>query len=263
MGLGQVKRIVRGLVPPKYRAAVKYGLFNPIRSIPYRGAGVECPCCGGRFRRFMDNPRDKRREAMCPRCEAMERHRLLMHFMMHRTNFFSAKLKVIDFAPMYAMMRRFKALPNLDYLSVDLSLAWVDQRVDITRIPHPDQSFDAVVCYHVLEHVPDHRKGMEELFRVLRPGGWGIIQPPVDMNRADTLEDPAIASPGDRLRMYGHSDHKRLYGRDYSGMLEETGFKVEIIPYLDTFSGDEKRRFGLVQQSGLADDRHIFLSTKP
>lgn len=263
MLLRQVRNMARGIVPPRYRAAVKFSLVNPVRALPHCGDGVECPCCGGRFRRFKPNPRDGRPDAMCPRCEAVERHRLLTHFLQHRTGLFSAPLRVIDFAPMYGMMRRFKSLPNLDYLAVDLSLAWVDRRVDITGLPFPDQSFDAIICYHVLEHVPDHLRGMRELFRVLRPGGWGVIQVPVDMNREETLEDPAIVTPEDRLRVYGHADHKRLYGRDYSAMLQSAGFDVEIIPYLDSFSEGEKRRLGLVQHGGFSDDNHIFLSTRP
>jgi SAM-dependent methyltransferase len=120
------------------------------------------------------------------------------------------------------------------------------EHFDLTDVPHPDDSFDAILCSHVLEHVPDDRRAMRELRRILRPGGWAIVQVPIDYTRAGTHEDPAIESPEDREREYWQSDHLRLYGNDFPDRLREAGFDVTVDSYLRDLPEPEINRYGLI-----------------
>ena len=119
-------------------------------------------------------------------------------------------------------------MPSLRYVTADLSSARAGIKTDIMAIPCKSNSFDVVLCNHVLEHVADDQKAMRELFRVLAPGGWAILQSPIDTERAKTFEDPTIVSPRDRERAFGQHNHLRLYGRDYKERLEKAGFAVKV-----------------------------------
>jgi ubiquinone/menaquinone biosynthesis C-methylase UbiE len=123
-------------------------------------------------------------------------------------------------------------------------------------IPCKDNSFDVVLCNHVLEHVPDDRRAMRELQRVLRPGGWAILQTPVDPQRAETFEDPAIVSPRDRERAFGQHNHLRIYGRDYKERLENAGFRVQVDKYASELEAK------LVEKYGLSNEE-VYVCTKP
>lgn len=129
-------------------------------------------------------------------------------------------------------------------------------KMDVTNIAMPDNQFDCIICYHVLEHIPDDEKAMTELFRVLKPGGWAILQSPVDHNRDKTYEDPSIVSPDERERAFGIKDHVRLYGRDYKDRLERAGFTVKLDCYVTELRDDKIKRYGLMK------DEIIYLCTK-
>ena len=94
-------------------------------------------------------------------------------------------------------------------------------------------TFDVVVCNHVLEHVPEDRKAMRELQRILKPGGWAVLLVPFDQDRAVTYEDWAIVDPDERERAFGQFDHVRVYGRDYVDRLSDAGFEVSVVRYGD------------------------------
>jgi SAM-dependent methyltransferase len=123
--------------------------------------------------------------------------------------------------------------------------------MDITDIPLDDGSFDMIVCSHVLEHVPDDRKAMRELFRVLRPGGWAVLQSPLDPARPHTYEDWSITAPQERQRAFGQHDHVRIYGRDYGDRLEEAGFRVERVNHLARLGPAAAVRYGLPAQEDI------------
>ncbi|MFX1554327.1 MAG: class I SAM-dependent methyltransferase [Promethearchaeota archaeon] len=148
-------------------------------------------------------------------------------------------------------------MTNLTYISSDLSSLLADVQMDITDVPFEQTSFDVVLCTHVFEHVVDDYQAMRECFRVLKPGGWAILQSPVEMNRERTFEKPALATPEDRARTFGHPDHVRVYGRDYVDRLESVGFAVQVDDYASEFAADSLRRFGL--------DKHqvIYVCTRP
>jgi len=136
-------------------------------------------------------------------------------------------------------------MENLDYTSADLYSSVSMVKMDITNILYKENSFDVILVSHVLEHVIDDRKAMRELFRVLKPGGWAIIQSPIDLKRDQTYEDFTVTLPEDRERVFGNPGHVRIYGRDYKNRLEEAGFNVKLDPYVKEFSDDEVIKYGL------------------
>lgn len=257
--MGYLKSIVRLVIPPNGRRALARFWFRPfIRQIVYFGFPYYCPICRRRIHRLKDYS-PAYRNVECPHCNLHPRHRLMWLYLTHgnRRLIGSAPLNLLHFAPEPAFTRLFQNQPNITYLSADISPQQAMVQMDIRTIPVPDESFDAIFCSHVLEHVDDDRSAMRELLRVLRPGGWAILQVPIDVRRKVTLEDPAIQSPGDRERHYWQSDHVRLYGTDYQERLESVGFKVTVDRYALSFSEGEIRRFGLERGEG------IYLCTRP
>lgn len=136
-----------------------------------------------------------------------------------------------------------KTLPNIDYLSGDLMDSRAMEKMDITDIQHPDDSFDLILCSHVLEHVPDDRKAMSEFKRVLKPGGFAMLLVPITTYQTD--EDPTVTDPNERLRRFGQDDHVRRYGLDYVDRLRDTGFNVEVIPPVEQFDYEQLLRMGI------------------
>jgi SAM-dependent methyltransferase len=220
-------------------------LRRRIRLLTYRGDAVDCPCCGRGFRAFM-RPDPELLNAVCPWCGNHIRHSALWLYLERRTDLLSKPARVLHIAPEHILQQRLSALGHLEYVSADLESPLAMEHWDLTDVPHPDDSFDAIVCSHVLEHVPDDRRAMSELRRILRPGGWAIVQVPIDYTRAETLEDPAIQSPEDREREYWQSDHMRLYGNDFPDRLRAAGLDVTVDRYLRDLPQDEIDRFGLI-----------------
>lgn len=220
----------------------------------YRGHRVECPICAGHFRKFLAAGVNKRPNARCPRCGALERHRL---FWLYAQNLLTGPLKILHIAPEYFLQKSLRKLPNMDYLSADLKSPLAMAKFDVTAIPLENEIFDVVLCSHVLEHVPDDRQAMREIFRVLKPGGWAYLQSPVDKSRAVTLEDATITTSAERRRVFGQADHVRVYGRDYVERLVEVGFSVKIEAYARTFSVEQITRYGL----DVDDD--LYIGVKP
>jgi SAM-dependent methyltransferase len=206
-----------------------------------------CPCCNGNFDEFLPFGVKQRPNARCPNCGSLERHRLLWLYFQNRTNLFSENLKVLHIAPEDIFQNAFKAMPNLDYISGDIKSSRAMVKMDITNIPYEANSFDVILCVHVLEHILDDRKAMRELFRVLKPNGWSILQVPIDLKRDKTFEDPSITMPEDRTRFFGQHDHVRVYGRDYRDRLEESGFLVTVDGYARDLGTDLIKKYSLKQ----------------
>ena len=233
------QRLVAALVPRAARRVV----LRRLRLAIYRGDRVECPCCGGRFRRFMPGVghRDVR---VCPRCGAQERHRALWLYMRERTDLLGRDISILHWAPEYALQRSLSELPNAFYVSADLEGGEAMQHMDITDVPFKDEAFDLIICVHVLEHVPDDRRAMREMVRVLRPGGTALLLVPIVLEQP-TLEDPAIASPEQRREHYWQADHMRLYGGDFRDRLAEEGFEVTVDGWIRTLDEATLERYGL------------------
>lgn len=222
-----------------------------LRAFYYRGNNVYCPCCNEQFRKFLIFGANSRPDALCPGCLSLERHRLLWLFLKHKTNLFLDSLKVLHIAPEFIFQRYFISMPNLQYLSADLEPDEVMVKMDITNIQYPDASFDVILCNHVLEHVPNDRTAMKELFRVLKPGGWAILQVPLDLTLEQTREGTPELSPQEREQWFGHHDHVRMYGRDYKSKLESIGFRVTVDGYAKELGLEPTKKFGLMAEEDI------------
>lgn len=214
-------------------------------ALAMRGDRVECPCCGGCFRGFLPGGHERRPNARCPRCGSLERHRLVWLWLQRATDLLTSRRRVLVVAPEAFLQDALRARPDLDYLSIDLESPLAMRHMDLTRLELPDGAFDAVFCNHVLEHIPDDRAAMRELLRVLAPGGWAVLQTPLDPARASTFEDPRVTTPEERLRVFGQRDHVRIYGRDLFDRLRESGWAVERRPFARELGEGDARRFGL------------------
>ncbi|HWP59929.1 MAG TPA: class I SAM-dependent methyltransferase [Candidatus Acidoferrales bacterium] len=237
----KARTAIKRLVPRKYLPPVKeiYGLYAPRQ--------VFCPCCGQLFSKFEPFGVRPRPNALCPGCGALERHRLLWLYLQRKTDFFRAPYRVLHIAPEEIYQRIFRRLPNLKYVSADLMSRNAMVRTDITELGFAEHSFDVVLCIHVLEHVVDEKRALAEIRRVLKPRGWAILLSPIDTNREVTFEDPSVTTPEDRLRIFGQSDHVRIYGRDYKERLERAGFTVLADPFAEHLGSRRLLRFGLVK----------------
>ena len=218
---------------------------------------LTCPCCGGQLPHFQPYGLRMRTNVMCPRCGSKKRHRLLWLFLRDQTNLFTDQLRVLHFAPERCFRKTLASLPNLEYVTADLHSRKAMLSLDITAMPLGGGAFDAILCSHVLEHVPDDLRATRELFRVLKPGGWAAVMVPVESGRAETLEDPRVVSPAERERIYGQHDHVRLYGEDFKDRLESAGFAVDVRWYA------KELRPELVSQYGLKRKDAIYFCTKP
>lgn len=213
-------------VPRKYLQIVS-PLAMKFFSLLNKGNDVECTVCGNTYSKLLPYGRVYTRDnALCPNCMSLERHRLMYLYLKEKTNFFTANLKVLHVAPEHCFIDRFSKMKNLDHITADIESPLAKVKMDLHSIPFPDNTFDVCFCNHVMEHVEDDIKCMSEIHRVLKPGGWAIIQSPIDMGRATTYEDPTITSPEDREKHFLQDDHVRLFGRDYGQRLQKGGFKV-------------------------------------
>ena len=230
-----------------------------LRGVFFIGLRYRCPCCRWRVRSFVSKGSliRKSETGYCPRCNAKARHRRIWLYLERHTDLFSRRVEFLEVAPWWALARRLRRLPDVRYVGMDIkpSLAQVTLLGDVARIPLKSGAMDAAICIHVLEHVPDDRSAMAELFRVLKPGGWILVSVPLRLDHT-TVEDPSITDPEERLRRFGERGHVRFYGADIRDRLTETGFEIELDLGSDIPRDDR-------EQYALRDDEHIFHCRKP
>ena len=233
------------ILPRHYLQYISH-FFLQIFSLFLRGNRFEDPINGMTYRRLLPYGRLTSREnAIAPDTMSLERHRLMWLFIKEKTNLFTAELKFLHIAPEYCFIKIFKGMKNLDYITADLISPWADVKMDVHDIPFDENSFNVVICNHVLEHVDDANKVMKEFYRVMKPGGWGIFQVPIDINNKETIEDKNVIDPNERERLYWQSDHLRLFGLDYGKKLSEAGFKVTESDFINELSDDLVERYAL------------------
>ena len=226
-------------------------VVRPILAFLLKGTRFTDPIDGKSFRMFLPyGYGNQRNNVLSPSTLSLERHRLLWLYLQNETDFFqseldsdspvtqnkriklrkdaetSSALKVLHFAPEQEFFKRFKKQTNIEYTTTDLLSPLADVKADICNLPFEDNAYDIIFCNHVLEHIPDDTKAMQELFRVLKPGGMGIFQIPQDLSRASTFTDDTIVDQKERAKIFGQYDHVRVYGRDYFDKLRSIGFKV-------------------------------------
>ncbi|MCL7764816.1 class I SAM-dependent methyltransferase [Polaribacter sp. Z014] len=225
-------------------------LVRPIIAFSLKGDKFTDPIDGKSFRKFLPYGYGKQREnALSPSTLSLERHRLMWLFLRDETDFFTStkKLKTLHIAPEQCFLDIFRKQKNLTYTTSDLESPIADVKADICDLPFDDNSFDVVFCNHVLEHITDDTKAMQELFRVMKKGGFGIFQIPQDLSREKTFEDDSITDKKKRAEIFGQYDHVRVYGRDYFNKLRSIGFKVEEIDYTKKIAPEKLERFCLMK----------------
>ncbi len=240
-------KLILNVIPRPLLIRLSY-LARPVLSYILKGDTFTDPIDGKKFKTFLPYGYEKQRNnVLSPSTLSLERHRLLWLYLKAETDFFSAKYKVLHFAPEQAFYKRFRNMKNLDYVTTDLNSPLADIKADICNLPFKDNEFDVIFCNHVLEHIPDDTKAMQELFRILKPGGFGVFQIPQDLNREKTFEDNSIIDKKERAKIFGQYDHVRVYGFDYFDKLSQIGFKVEKVDYTATLSDEDITKFCLAK----------------
>ena len=244
---------------------------RPIIAFLLKGNTFTDPIDGKHFRTFLPyGYGTQRNNVLSPSTLSLERHRLLWLYLKTDTDFFqsefisdsensstnakiskdtetSSALKVLHFAPEQCFLKQFRSLKHLDYTTTDLESPLADVKADICNLPFKENEFDVILCNHVLEHIPDDTKAMQELYRILKPGGYGIFQIPQDLNRETTFEDDSITDPKERAKIFGQYDHVRVYGRDYFDKLRSIGFQVEEVDYTQSLSEEAISKYCLAK----------------
>ncbi len=232
-------------IPRKYLQLVSHTAMK-VMAVWYKGNQVECPVCNSTFSKFLPYGRLVSRDnALCPNCLALERHRLMYLYLKEKTNFFNAKIKLLHVAPEYCFIDRFEKMPNIEYVTDDIESPLAKIKMDLHHIPFEANTFDTVFCNHVMEHVDNYMQCMKEIHRVLKPGGWAIIQSPQDWSKATTFEDPSITDPKEREKIFWQNDHLRLFGRDYNKVLEKASFNVKEDKFVQEMQKSKSERYAL------------------
>jgi predicted SAM-dependent methyltransferase len=232
-----IKNIIKSILPTMYYAKIK----NIYLFLYFFGFKYKCPFCYKSLRKFLpwglNLPSSLKgriigagsRHVLCPFCGSKDRERLVYLFIKNKNLLKTNKtIKLLHVAPEKNLQKFIQKLPNINHTSVDLNSPFVDLKMDITAMKFPNNHFDVIICNHVLEHIENDRKAMSELYRVLKPEGWAILQVPISLSLDKTFEDSKIKTDVQRKKSFGQEDHVRIYGKDYKNRLEEVGFKVNL-----------------------------------
>ena len=223
-------------------------LFQPILSLIFIGSKFTDPINGKQYSRFLSyGYNNLRTNALCPGTLSLERHRLLWLYLNSNSNIESQFLNVLHVAPEQVFFKKFKKFKNWTYTTTDLNSPLADIKADLCNLPFKDETYDLILCNHVLEHIIDDIKAMKEIYRVLKTGGKAILQIPLDMEKEESYEDHTIINPKDRSKHFGQYDHVRIYGMDFFKKLSNIGFRYEKIDFTSKLSDREITKYGLIK----------------
>jgi hypothetical protein len=224
----------------------------------YAGNAVECIICGKHYKKFLPYGRLRsRHNALCPNCLSLERHRLIWLYLKEKTDFFNEKLSVLHIAPEHCFMKAFESQHGEGYITADIESPLAKVKMDIHKIPFPNNKFDVVLCNHVLEHVENDLVALQEIKRVLKPNGFAILLVPFFHPIPEkTIEDNSITDPREREKAFGQSDHVRRYGFDYGQRIESTGLVLNKDDFAFQIEPANRFRLGLSPES-------IYRANKP
>ncbi len=226
-------------------------LKGQTNAIVFYGNSFYCSICQSNFRKFKTFGWKKRKRPKCYKCGSFPRHRLLWRYLNDRFDILNEPIRILHVAPEKSLFKIFSNFKHVEYYPCDLNPeayrfpnSHIIFKVDITEIPFESDYFDLILCNHVLEHIQEDKKAMSELFRVMKKGGFGIFQVPIDYSRETTYEDFSITDPKERERAFGQFDHVRWYGKDYKNKLEKVGFYVNEDEFVKTFSKKNQFKYG-------------------
>jgi len=235
-------------IPRKYLQRIG-GLGLKLAGLFYRGHEVTCPVCGKGYRKFLPYGRLRSRaNALCPNCLSLERHRLIWLYLRERSDFFKKPMDVLHIAPEACFIKRMEKQHGHRYITADIESPLAKVKMDIHQIPFPDNSFDVVLCNHVLEHVKDDIQALSEIRRVLKPGGFTIVQVPFFSPVPEkTWEDSSIVDAKEREKHFGQADHVRRYGLDYASRISQAGLQAVEDDFVNQLSDGDRSRYALVK----------------
>ena len=263
-------KLILNTIPRPLLIRMSY-VARPIIAFSLKGTNFTDPIDGKSFKSMLPYGYEtQRNNVLSPSTLSLERHRLLWLYLNEQTDFFKSKLvsdssfantkriklrdaetnsalKVLHFAPEQAFYKLFRNQKNLEYTTTDLFSPLADVKADICDLPFEDNQYDVILCNHVLEHIPDDTKAMQELYRVLKPGGMAILQIPQDLSRATTFADDSITDQKERAKIFGQYDHVRIYGRDYFDKLRSIGFKVVEEDYTNKIAPELVEKYCLAK----------------
>ena len=263
-------KLILNTIPRPLLIRMSY-VARPIIAFSLKGTNFTDPIDGKSFKSMLPYGYEtQRNNVLSPSTLSLERHRLLWLYLNEQTDFFKSELvsdssftntkriklrdaetnsalKVLHFAPEQAFYKLFRNQKNLEYTTTDLFSPLADVKADICDLPFEDNQYDVILCNHVLEHIPDDMKAMQELYRVLKPGGMAILQIPQDLSRATTFADDSITDQKERAKIFGQYDHVRIYGRDYFDKLRSIGFKVVEEDYTNKIAPELVEKYCLAK----------------
>ncbi len=228
--------------------------------IKYAGNNVYCPCCGSRFKSFAPFGAKRRNNAWCPKCQSLERHRLLWLYLEKKTDLYTTPLKVLHIAPETTFFHFLNNKTNIEYCPVDIyPNLYPDgtKYFNLLEPDAPDASFDVIICNHVFQYIEEDERAMRNTYNLLKPGGWGIMQVPIDKSKQETYEDKTITTEAEREKAFGLKEHVRFYGLDYADKLRKAGFTVKVDDYTAEFSDAENYQYGFWKGDA------VYYCTKP
>lgn len=263
-----IKSVIKLCVPARFRPGLR-AVFTRAR---FAGLRYKCPLCASCLKTFLPHGLNHpvlterkvvgggyRKNSRCPVCGSVDRERLLYLFLMQKTDVFKKPIKLLHVAPEKRVSDVLSSKKNLEYLTADLCMENVTVTMDIEDIQFPDASFDAIICNHVLEHVLDDRQAISELYRVLKPGGWAILQVPISLTLNRTYEDPSITTSAGRELAFGQKNHLRIYAKDYEARLAQAGLTVEVF----CWTAEAEQFGGQSNKFGLLEEECIYFARKP
>ncbi|MDG2426067.1 MAG: class I SAM-dependent methyltransferase [Flavobacteriales bacterium] len=224
----------------------------------YRGDRFTDPIDGRNYRKLLPYGRVRTREnALAPWSMSLERHRAVWVYLKEHSNLFTSPGTMLHMAPEYCFLKRLSSAQGMKVVRGDLNSPWADIHFDVHDIPFEDGHFDVLMANHLMEHVADDASVFREFYRVMKPGGWGIFQVPMDRSNPHTEEDPTVTDPAERERLYWQRDHVRLYGLDYVDRMTAAGFEAEEVDMLSLLGEERYRKYAL------GEERYLHVVRKP
>ncbi len=239
-----LKKIFKSLIPSAFLRENEL-FFRSIVAFFYKGTAYQCNLCGYKLSKFVVT---ENYGSICPKCGSISRNRRLYAVLQGTLE----NKRILHFSPSKSLRNKIQNMDTKEYITSDyLGEFKAMKNLNIEDINEPDNYFDVILCYHVLEHVSQDTKAMNELYRILVPNGLCYIQTP--FKSGDIYEDDTMVTKEDRLKHFGQEDHLRVYSvSGLSARLEQAGFKVEIL----NFNESSTNKFGL------SENEHIILAQK-